>query len=73
MKEVNELKSIRIKDLEIVEQERQQSEIVEKSTAEVLAQLSVENKKKDVLIVQLTQTIADLNIEISKLKGGTTL
>lgn len=64
------MKSIRIKDLEIVEQERQQSEIAEKSTAATLAQLAVENKKKDILIAQLTQTVANLNIEMAKLKGG---
>lgn len=64
------LKSIKIKDLEIVEQERQQSETTEKSTTATLAQLAVENKKKDILIAQLTQAIANLNIEIEKLKGG---
>lgn len=64
------MKSIRIKDLEIVEQERQQEESTEKNTAAVLAQLTFENKKKDLLITQLTQTIANLNIEIAKLKGG---
>lgn len=65
---MEELKSIRIKDLEIVEQEKQQSEIAEKSTAETLAQLFIENKKKDALIEELTQTVADMNIEITKLK-----
>lgn len=64
------MKSIRIKDLEIVEQERQQGEAIEKSTAMLLAQLSLENQKKDVLIEQLTQMVASLNLEIMKLKGG---
>lgn len=64
------MKSIRIKDLEIVEQERQQEELAEKNTATVLSQLAIENKKKDLLITQLTQTVANLNIEITKLKGG---
>lgn len=64
------MKSIRIKDLEIVEQERQQEETVEKSTAMALAQLALENQKKDMMIAQLTQAVANLNIEISKLKGG---
>ena len=64
------MKSIRIKDLEIVEQERQQEETVEKSTAMALAQLALENQKKDMLITQLTQMIANLNIEITKIKGG---
>lgn len=64
------MKSIRIKDLEIVEQERKHGEITEKSTAMALARLALENQKKDVLIEQLTQTVANLNIEIAKLKGG---
>jgi hypothetical protein len=64
------LKSIRIKDLEIVEQERRQEEAAEKSTSMALAQLALENQKKDVLIEQLTKTVADLNLEIMKLKGG---
>ena len=64
------MKSIRIKDLEIVEQEQRQEEAVKKSTSMALAQLSLENRKKDTLITQLTQTVANLNIEIMKLKGG---
>ncbi|MBA2878066.1 hypothetical protein HNR63_001120 [Anoxybacillus kamchatkensis] len=64
------MKSIRIKDLEIVEQERKHGEIAEKSTSMALAQLALENQKKDILITQLTQTVANLNIEIMKLKGG---
>ena len=64
------MKSIRIKDLEIVEQERQQGEAIETSTAMTLAQLALENQKKDILIEQLTQTVANLNIEVARLKGG---
>ena len=64
------MKSIRIKDLEIVEQERKQEELTEKNTTNALVQLTIENKKKDLLITQLTQTVANLNIEITKLKGG---
>lgn len=64
------MKSIRIKDLEIVEQERQREEAIETGTAMALARLALENQKKDVLIEQLTQTIVNLNIEIAKLKGG---
>lgn len=64
------MKSIRIKDLEIVEQERKQEELAEKNTTNALVQLTIENKKKDLLITQLTQTVANLNIEITKLKGG---
>ena len=64
------MKSIRIKGLEIVEQERKQEELAEKNTTNALVQLTIENKKKDLLITQLTQTVANLNIEITKLKGG---
>lgn len=64
------MKSIRIKDLEIVEQERQREEAIETSTAMALARLALENQNKDTLIEQLTQTVANLNIEIMKLKGG---
>ncbi|EMI10355.1 hypothetical protein [Anoxybacillus gonensis] len=64
------MKSIKIKDLEIVEQERQQNELAEKNTVLTLAQLALENKKKDAVITQLTKTIASLNIEIAKIKGG---
>lgn len=64
------MKSIRIKDLEIVEQEQRQEEAVKKSMSMALTQLSLENRKKDILITQLTQTVANLNIEIMKLKGG---
>ena len=64
------MKSIRIKDLEIIEQERKQEELAEKNKANALVQLTIENKKKDLLITQLTQTVANLNIEIAKLKGG---
>jgi len=64
------MKSIRIKDLEIVEQERQREEAIETSTAMALARLALENQKKDTLIEQLTQTVANLNLEIMKLKGG---
>jgi len=64
------MKSIRIKDLEIVEQERQQGEALEKNTSMALARLALENQKKDILINRLTQTVANLNIEIMKIKGG---
>ena len=63
------MKSIRIKDLEIVEQEQRQEEAVKKSTSMALAQLALENQKKDVLIEQLTQTVVNLNIEVARLKG----
>lgn len=64
------MKSIRIRDLEIVEQEQRQEEAVKKSTSMALAQLALENHKKDVLIERLTQTVANLNIEVARLRGG---
>lgn len=60
------MKSIRIKDLEIVEQEQKMEQIPTK----MLAELTIDNKKKDILIAQLTNTVAMLNLEINKLKGG---
>lgn len=65
------MKSIRIKDLEIIEKEKEVQEIPQKNFTESLAELAIENKKKDVLITQLTQAVTNLNIEITKLKGGT--
>ena len=60
------MKSIRIKDLEIVEQEQKAEQIPMKT----LAELTIDNKKKDILIAQLTNTVAMLNLEINKLKRG---
>jgi hypothetical protein len=60
------VKSIRIKDLEIVEQEQKMEQI----PTQTLAELTIENNKKDVLIAQLTNTVAMLSLEINKLKGG---
>lgn len=66
------MKSIKIKDLEIIEQEKLGQELPQKNIAMSMAQLAVENKKKDVLIQQLSQTVASLNLEVVKLKGGIT-
>ena len=60
------MKSIRIKDLEIVEQEQKAEQIPMKT----LAELTIDNKKKDILIAQLTNTVAMLNLEINKIKRG---
>ena len=62
------MRSIRIKDLEIVEQEQQQARLPIKNTAAAIAQLAVKNAQKDIAIGQMAQTIAGLNIEIQKLK-----
>lgn len=64
------MKTIKIKDLEIIEQEKQLEELSGKTTAAAMAQLSVENKKKDALIQQLTKTTAELSVELAKVKGA---
>lgn len=64
------MKSIKIKDLEIIEQEKEMQEIPQNNFATSLAELAIESKKKDVLITQLMQAVANLNIEITKFKGG---
>lgn len=64
------MKTIKIKDLEIIEQEKQLEELSGKTTATAMAQLSVENKKKDALIQQLTKTTAELSVELAKVKGA---
>lgn len=44
--------------------------ITNQNTVKAIAELSIENKKKDFLIQNMAQTIATLNIEIQQLKGG---
>lgn len=43
---------------------------MEQIPTQTLAELTIENNKKDVLIAQLTNTVAMLSLEINKLKGG---
>lgn len=64
------MRSIKIKDLEIVEQERLQAEMPSKVTAAAIAELAVKNAQKDIALGQMAQIVAALNIEIMKLKGG---
>jgi len=42
------------------------------NTAKAIADLSVENAKKDALIQQLAGTVSNLNIKIAQLQGGST-
>lgn len=63
------MRSIKIKDLEIVEQERYQSIAQIRDTAKAISELAVSNAKKDIAIAQMAQMIARLNIELQKLKG----
>lgn len=61
---------IKVSDLEILRQEQAMAKLAEQSTVRAVVQLSVENKKKDLLIQQLAQTINTLAIEIAKLEQG---
>lgn len=62
---------IKVTDLEIVQSERENEITVPQNTAKAIANLAIDNMKKGVAIQQLTQMVADLNIEIKKLQGGT--
>ena len=62
---------IKVTDLEIVQSERENEIAVPQNTAKAIANLAIDNMKKGVAIQQLTQMVADLNIEIKKLQGGT--
>jgi len=48
------------------EQVKKNNEIL----AKTVANLTTENKKKDLFLNQLAQSTANLNIELNKLKGG---
>ncbi|WP_125153088.1 hypothetical protein [Clostridium rectalis] len=48
------------------EQIKKNNEILAKTVAD----LTMENRKKNLLINQLAQSTADLNVELNKLKGG---
>lgn len=50
--------------------DKENKKLTEKNTVKAIAELNIEDKKKDMLIQNMAQTIADLNIEIQKLKGG---
>lgn len=50
--------------------ERDNKKTVEQNTVKAMAELNIENKKKDLLIQNMAQTIANLNIEIAKSKGA---
>jgi len=64
------LLEIQVSDLKIKRYQENSKTTQEKTTAKTLAELTVESKKKDLVIQQLASTIAMLNLEIQKLKGG---
>jgi hypothetical protein len=47
-------------------------ENLEETTAKEVASLKIDNMKKDVMITSALQTIADLKVQVMKLKGGNT-
>lgn len=67
------LLEIAISDLKITRDEKKKKdleEVANQNSAKVIAQLMLSDKKKDLLITQLAQAVANQNIEIQKLKGG---
>lgn len=64
------MKQIKARDLEIIEQEKQEEQANEANLAQSIADLKIQNTKKDQRIPDLSQTIADLNVQIQQLKGG---
>lgn len=64
---------IAISDLKITRDENKKKsleEVANQNSAKVITQLMLSDKKKDLLITQLAQAVANQNIEIQKLKGG---
>lgn len=72
MREVRLLLEIAIADLKITRDENKKKsleEVANQNSAKVIAQLMLSDKKKDLIITQLAQAVANQNIEIQKLKG----
>lgn len=51
-------------------EEKTDGEKIQELTIQQVTKLDIENNKKDIMIANLTQSVANLNIEINKLKGG---
>lgn len=60
---------IKASDLEILRQEEEMNKVAEISMVNAIAGFAVQDKKKDLLIQQLAQTISGLAIEIKKIRG----
>ncbi len=65
------LQKIRSTDLLKLRKEQTEEEAANKANTKLIAELMVENKKKDFQIMQLSQMVNTLNIEVNKLKGVT--
>lgn len=59
---------IKTTDLEILYKEKEEKETATQSTVKSLANLLIENKKKYILLDQLSKIIVEMNIEIQNLK-----
>lgn len=54
---------------EILNPEKTDGEKIQELTIQQVTKLDIENNKKDIMIANLTQSVANLNIKINKLKG----
>jgi hypothetical protein len=63
------LKKIRAIDLIELRNKQAKEDMANKANIKLIADLMVEDKKKDLQITQLTQMVNTLNIEVNKLKG----
>lgn len=63
------LKKIRATDLIELRNKQEKEDMANKANTKLIADLMVEDKKKDLQITQLTQMVNTLNIEVNKLKG----
>ncbi len=63
------LKKIRATDLIELRNKQVKEDMANKANTKLIADLMVEDKKKDLQITQLTQMVNTLNIEVNKLKG----
>lgn len=63
------LKKIRATDLIELRNKQAKEDMANKANTKLIADLMVEDKKKDLQIMQLTQMVNTLNIEVNKLKG----
>lgn len=58
------------KTKEEIEQEKEAIINPEEVMSKQIADLAIDNKKKDMLIQNLAKTVSELNIKVSQLEGG---